>query len=147
MSLKSGVVGRLTLTIPITSLRSEPWIVKLSDVLILLESSFDCYDEEYLERYEIERKEKLLLELEELHKKAILKRINYSPEDDSDKNQWWGASMITSIVNNIHLIIDNVHIRYEDCQTLSVPFNCGIRIQNVTVNTTNSQWVSLIFII
>lgn len=140
LSLKSGVVGRLTLTIPITSLRSEPWIVKLSDVLILLESSFDCYDEEYLERYEIERKEKLLLELEELHKKAILKRINYSPEDDSDKNQWWGASMITSIVNNIHLIIDNVHIRYEDCQTLSVPFNCGIRIQNVTVNTTNSQW-------
>ncbi|CEF67616.1 Vacuolar protein sorting-associated protein 13D [Strongyloides ratti] len=140
LSLKSGVVGKLTLTIPITSLRSEPWIVKLSDVLILLESSFDYYDEEYLERCEIERKEKLLLELEELHKKAILKRINYSSFDDSEKNQWWGASMITSIVNNIHLIIDNVHIRYEDCQTLPVPFNCGIRIQNITVNTANSQW-------
>uniref|UniRef100_A0A0N5BPS6 Ricin B-type lectin domain-containing protein n=1 Tax=Strongyloides papillosus TaxID=174720 RepID=A0A0N5BPS6_STREA len=140
LSLKSGVVGKLTLTIPITSLRSEPWIVKLSDVLILLEPSFNVYEEEYLEKCEMERKEKLLLELEELHKKAILKKINYSTPDDSEQNQWWGASMITSIINNIHLIVDNVHIRYEDDQTLEVPFNSGIRIQNITVNTANSQW-------
>lgn len=36
----------------------------------------------------------------------------------------------------------NVHIRYEDGTTLprGLAFNCGIRIQKMTVQTTNSQW-------
>lgn len=41
------------------------------------------------------------------------------------------------------LILNNVHIRYED--DLSLPnglvFNCGVRIQKMTVQTTNAAGV------
>uniref|UniRef100_A0A1I7WZT6 VPS13 domain-containing protein n=1 Tax=Heterorhabditis bacteriophora TaxID=37862 RepID=A0A1I7WZT6_HETBA len=40
------------------------------------------------------------------------------------------------------LILNNVHIRYEDSLTLpnDLVFSCGARIQKITVQTTNSQW-------
>lgn len=37
ISLRSGVLGKLTLSIPLTRLRSEPWVVTLSDINVVLE--------------------------------------------------------------------------------------------------------------
>lgn len=36
----------------------------------------------------------------------------------------------------------NVHVRYEDGSTLPrrLAFNCGVRIQKMSVQTTNSTW-------
>uniref|UniRef100_A0AC35TVT4 Ricin B-type lectin domain-containing protein n=1 Tax=Rhabditophanes sp. KR3021 TaxID=114890 RepID=A0AC35TVT4_9BILA len=144
VSVKSGVVGKLTLSIPITHLRSESWIVKLSDVLILLHPSDKSkYDAEYYEQRELSVKERLLEELETIHSTALLKKANIVPCQGSDEqNTWWGASMASSIINNIQLIVTNIHIKYEDDVTLpgQVPFNFGIRIQNISVQSTGANW-------
>ncbi len=54
--------------------------------------------------------------------------------------------MVSAIVNNIQLILTNVHIRYEDDTTLpnGAAFAVGLRIHKVLVQTTDSAWVSLV---
>ncbi|VDN20443.1 unnamed protein product [Cylicostephanus goldi] len=86
----------------------------LSDVLIIVgpPTPDRRYDVEAVERVEQQKKEQMLDELE--------KRHTVSKQDD--------------------LILNNVHIRYED--DLSLPnglvFNCGVRIQTMTMQTTNA---------
>lgn len=55
---------------------------------------------------------------------------------NSNYNYWW---------RHFQLILTNVHIRYEDDVTLlnEKSFSCGIRIQNISMQTTNARWVSL----
>ncbi|VDO35323.1 unnamed protein product [Onchocerca flexuosa] len=62
--------------------------------------------------------------------------------DSTSEQSWWGASLVSTIVNNIQLILTNVHIRYEDDMTLpnNTPFACGVRIHNVSMQTTDSHW-------
>lgn len=67
VQVKSGVIGRLTLTIPI-HMRSEPWILKMSDVLLLLGPSTSKYDVEFVEQYEQSRMQNALNDLENYHK-------------------------------------------------------------------------------
>ncbi|VDK63042.1 unnamed protein product [Onchocerca ochengi] len=142
LKIKSGVLGKLTLSVPLTRLRSEPWLIKMSDLLILLEPSTSVrYDIENVEIYEQNRKEQQLEDLEKYHKRQLL---NYwgLPNDSASEQNWWGASLVSAIVNNIQLILTNVHIRYEDDRTLpnNTPFACGVRIHNVSMQTTDSHW-------
>jgi hypothetical protein len=83
-----------------------------------------------------------LEELEQCHLRQLLTKSGASPKEYPNQNQWWGASLVSTVVSNIQLILTNVHIRYEDDKTLptSKPFGFGIRIQNISVQTTNAQW-------
>ena len=68
LQVRSGIIGKLTLSIPITHMRSEPWILKMSDLLILLGPSDGIYDAGDVEGYELNKKEQLLEALENIHK-------------------------------------------------------------------------------
>lgn len=67
VQVKSGLIGRLTLTVPI-HMRSEPWILKMSDVLVLLSPSTSKYDVEFVEQHEQSRRQAMLNDLEQYHK-------------------------------------------------------------------------------
>lgn len=67
--VKSGLLGKLTLSVPLTRLRSEPWVIKMNDLLVLLEPSTSVrYDVENVEINEQAKKEQQLVELENYHK-------------------------------------------------------------------------------
>ncbi|TKR63461.1 hypothetical protein L596_027291 [Steinernema carpocapsae] len=138
-------LGKLTLSVPITHMRSTPWVLKISDLLILLGPSSSKYDVEFVERYEQTKKEQMLDELEKFHRKQLLQALGIPVPEDTTTSQgsWWGASLVSTVVNNIQLILTNVHIRYEDDVSLpnNHPFNCGVRIQKISVQTTNEQWI------
>ncbi|CAD6197785.1 unnamed protein product [Caenorhabditis auriculariae] len=142
LEVRSGLLGRLTLSVPITRLRSEPWTLKLCDVLVIVgpPSADKRYDVEAVEQVEQQRKEQMLGDLEQRHKTALLDLLGIPAQESQDS--WWGASLISTVLNNIQLILNNVHIRYEDDSTLTggVPFNVGIRIQKMTMQTTNAHW-------
>ncbi|CAI4229925.1 unnamed protein product [Auanema sp. JU1783] len=142
LEVKSGVLGKLTLTIPITQIRTKPWTLKLSDVLIVLGPlpTSRKYDVEAVEEVEQQRKEQMLLELEQSHKSSLLQMMGMKKSEN--EYSWWGASLVAAVLHNIQLILDNVHIRYEDNLTLpnSRGFSCGVRIQKVIMETTNSAW-------
>lgn len=63
------MLGKLTLSVPLTRLRSEPWVIKMSDLLVLLEPCASVrYDVENVEIYEQAKKEQQLEDLEKYHK-------------------------------------------------------------------------------
>uniref|UniRef100_A0AC34GSG9 Uncharacterized protein n=1 Tax=Panagrolaimus sp. ES5 TaxID=591445 RepID=A0AC34GSG9_9BILA len=140
--VKSGIIGKLTLSIPITRMRSEPWILKMSDLLVLLGPSDGSFDASDVEGYEQSKKEQLLEALEAHHKTQLSLNMGIPIKDEVTQNQYWGASLVSAVSNNIQLILSNVHIRYEDSTTLpnNIPFNFGIRIQHISIQTTNSLW-------
>uniref|UniRef100_A0AAF5PWJ8 Ricin B-type lectin domain-containing protein n=2 Tax=Wuchereria bancrofti TaxID=6293 RepID=A0AAF5PWJ8_WUCBA len=143
LKVKSGLLGKLTLSVPLTRLRSEPWVIKMSDLLVLLEPSTSVrYDVANVEIYEQAKKEQQLEDLEKYHKRQLLSYWGLPNPDSASEQNWWGASLVSAIVNNIQLVLTNVHIRYEDDITLSnnTPFACGVRIHNVSMQTTDSHW-------
>uniref|UniRef100_A0A1I7VNQ7 Ricin B-type lectin domain-containing protein n=1 Tax=Loa loa TaxID=7209 RepID=A0A1I7VNQ7_LOALO len=143
LKVKSGLLGKLTLSVPLTRLRSEPWVIKMSDLLVLLEPSISVrYDVENIEIYEQAKKEQQLEDLEKYHKRQLLSYWGLPNRDSASEQNWWGASLVSAIVNNIQLVLTNVHIRYEDDMTLpnNAPFACGVRMRNVSMQTTDSHW-------
>jgi vacuolar protein sorting-associated protein 13D len=78
LQVKSGIIGKLTLSIPITRMKSEPWILKMSDLLVLLGPSDGSFDASDVEGYEQSKKEQLLEALEAHHKVWFIKSLqNY----------------------------------------------------------------------
>lgn len=71
LQIKSGIIGKLTLSIPIRQIRSQPWILKMSDLLILLSPCDGNFDASDVEGYEQSKKEQLLEALETHHKVSI----------------------------------------------------------------------------
>ncbi|KAI6181931.1 hypothetical protein M3Y98_00882500 [Aphelenchoides besseyi] len=142
LEVRSGVIGKLTLSVPITHIRSEPWVLKMSDLLVLLGPNQSDDNVEAVEKYEQTRKEQQLEELEAVHKRSLLRSASLEMKVDDSQNGWWGASVVSAVSNNIQLILDNVHIRYEDNVTMpdGSPFHFGFRIQNISIQTTNAQW-------
>lgn len=67
IQVKSGLIGRLTLTIPM-HMRSEPWILKMSDVFVQLGPADSKYDVEFVEKYERLKCEQAFDDLELYHK-------------------------------------------------------------------------------
>lgn len=54
----------------------------------------------------------------------------------------FGTSIVTHIVENIQLKINDVHIRYED--SISVPnyrFACGVTIDSLSAQSCDSNWL------
>ncbi|GMS84156.1 hypothetical protein PENTCL1PPCAC_6331 [Pristionchus entomophagus] len=141
LTVKSGVLGKLTLTVPVTRMRSEAWTLRLSDVLVLLGPESSCkYDAEVEEAGDQTGKQSQLDELEKLHHSELSQAMGLTVPADVD-NSWWGASLLSTVLNNIQLIISNVHIRYEDSTSIcGRSFCAGVRIQNVVVQTTNHRW-------
>lgn len=68
LQVKCGVIGKLTLSIPMHAMRSEPWVLRMNDLLILLGPSSSRYDVEFVEQYEQTRKDQALEALEQHHK-------------------------------------------------------------------------------
>ncbi|GMR36378.1 hypothetical protein PMAYCL1PPCAC_06573 [Pristionchus mayeri] len=141
LTVKSGVLGKLTLTVPVTRVRSEAWTLRLSDVLVLLGPESTCkYDAEVEEAGDQTGKQSQLDELEKLHHSELAQAMGLAVPTEVD-NSWWGASLLSTVLNNIQLIVTNVHIRYEDSTSIcGRSFCAGVRIQNVVVQTTNHRW-------
>ncbi|KAI6238683.1 Ricin B-type lectin domain-containing protein [Aphelenchoides fujianensis] len=142
LEVRAGVIGRLTLQVPLAHLRSEPWVLKMSDLLVLLGPRRSGDGGERAAEHEQRRKEQQLEELEAVHKRALLRTAGLEVRGAEEQGGWWGASVVSAVSNNIQLILDNVHVRYEDESTLpdGTPFAFGFRVQQISVQTTNAQW-------
>ncbi|KAI3414199.1 hypothetical protein GPALN_011656 [Globodera pallida] len=139
VQVKCGVIGSLQLRIPLAHIRSQPWTLRLRDCLALLgppSATSQFHDVQTVDKWQQQRCERWLDELETGHKRKLLEQLGIeSTEDITEQNSWWGASLLSSISNNIQVILENAHIRYE-CPS----YNFGVKIQSLTIQTTNSNW-------
>ncbi|XP_046422194.1 vacuolar protein sorting-associated protein 13A-like isoform X1 [Neodiprion fabricii] len=129
IKIKIGLIGKISLKIPWTGLTSQPVIVSIEDIYIIAVPALgDVYDPEIEKRLIRAAKKKILEDLDEDY--FLGYGITSSLLD----------SLVTSVINNFQITINNVHVRYEDSFTQTIPVACGLCIQSLSVTTTNNKW-------
>nr|XP_049703427.1 intermembrane lipid transfer protein VPS13A isoform X1 [Helicoverpa armigera] len=130
IDVKIGTIGRIGLQIPWSGLYTQPVVVNIEDVLVLVgpaisNSHFDPERERRLTRA---AKRKILQDLEA--ESEVLK----GPQN-------FFEHLFTAIVNNLQIYVRNVHVRYEDSiSSKDGPLACGLCLQSLSIETTNSKW-------
>uniref|UniRef100_A0A8C8S488 Vacuolar protein sorting 13 homolog D n=1 Tax=Pelusios castaneus TaxID=367368 RepID=A0A8C8S488_9SAUR len=132
--VKAGFIGKITLQIPFYRPHVDPWVISISKLhLIGAPEKQENFDEEREKLLERENKKALLLALEEKWKKE---------QQQKGESYWYSvtASVVTRIVENIELKIQDVHLRFEDGITNpSQPFAFGVCIKNVSMHNAVNE--------
>ncbi|CAG8518582.1 8655_t:CDS:10 [Ambispora gerdemannii] len=132
-----GYLGELTLNIPWSNLRNKPVKVFINNVYLLAVPRADTeYDPEEEERRAQQLKE------EKLANSELLQTTNADiSEEDNQKNQSFVTQLVTKIIDNLQISINNIHIRYED--KLSDPdhhFAVGLTLSEFSAVSTDANW-------
>ncbi|XP_077106391.1 intermembrane lipid transfer protein VPS13D isoform X2 [Ranitomeya variabilis] len=132
--VKAGFIGKIRIQIPFYRPHLDPWVISISRLhLVGSPDKQEDFDE---------LREKLL---ECAHKKALLKVLEEkwkSEQEQKGESYWYSvtASIVTRIVDNIELKIQDVHLRFEDGVTYpSRPFAFGVCIKNVSVQNASRE--------
>ncbi|XP_037798990.1 vacuolar protein sorting-associated protein 13A-like isoform X1 [Penaeus monodon] len=129
IEVKKGTIGRISLTIPYSSFFTQPVVINIEDVFVLVTPIVE-YDEER------ER------DLDRARKKQTLSHLFPDPTPvhaSVDTTSLWGL-LYNRIWNNLELHINNVHIRYEDATSCHEPLVIGFCLQSLAADTTNHKW-------
>jgi vacuolar protein sorting-associated protein 13A/C len=113
VAIAYGYLGSLVLNIPWHSLRSQAVTAEISDVYLILQPKKDIpYSEEDEKRRESDLKRRKLQKYEAGKLGTVYKKTEKKKDDDGFMDK-----LLVTIINNIHVTVKNVHIRYEDAVT------------------------------
>ncbi|XP_016135660.1 vacuolar protein sorting-associated protein 13D-like [Sinocyclocheilus grahami] len=132
--VKAGVIGKITLQIPFYRPHSDPWVICMSQLnLIIGPAPPQEYDEVREREAEREQKKQLLKALEDKWKSEC---------EQKGESYWYSvtASVVTRIVENIELKIQGVHLRFEDdFSNPEKPYAFGVCIKNVSAQNCSKE--------
>ncbi|EEH20971.2 hypothetical protein PABG_03202 [Paracoccidioides brasiliensis Pb03] len=139
LNVVEGHLGELTLSIPWSNLRGKPVKVDIQDVFLLAAPKEDAtYDPEE------ERRRQHAIKMEKLESAEILKEQQNTDgmsQEERLKNQSFTQSLTTAIIDNLQVVIKNVHFRYEDSIAApGHPFALGITVKELSAVSTNGEW-------
>ncbi|EQC52983.1 hypothetical protein SJAG_16459 [Schizosaccharomyces japonicus yFS275] len=142
IGVQYGIVRKLDVTIPWSNLRNKPVEIHISGIQALGSSNTTIAKREP----ELEDSN-VLLE----HKRNELEyweasRLSSNSEQNDPKAQSMTESLLTRMVNNIQVTIEDIHIRYEnDGARAKLPkgFAFGICISQFSVVSCNDNWVPI----
>ena len=131
-----GYLGALNLKVNWAALKTQPVVIEISDVYILAGPKTEApYDEE-AERESAHRAKMDRLETHELFKRQA------PVITDDVKQETFMTQLITKIVDNLQIVIKNIHIRYEDKQSNpGHPFAVGLTLAEMSAKSTDAKWV------
>lgn len=134
VQLVYGQLGKLILKIPWKNLYSLPVEADVEDLYLLVApNSAVSYDPIKQKKIESDTKKGELLKLEEARKQELEKNKPKADKSFTEK-------LVAQIINNVQIRIRNVHIRYEDRSTSTIPFAFGITLDSLEVHTTDADW-------
>lgn len=126
--------GQLVLKIPWKNLYSLPVEVDIEDLYLLaVPNAAVEYDADKQAKLDRDTKELKLAKADEARKRELDK-------DKPKGDKTFTEKLAAKIINNVQIRIRNVHIRYEDCSTSTIPFALGISLAALEVHTTNADW-------
>uniref|UniRef100_A0AAG5D0Y8 Vacuolar protein sorting-associated protein 13 n=1 Tax=Anopheles atroparvus TaxID=41427 RepID=A0AAG5D0Y8_ANOAO len=132
-----GHLGKLVLKIPWKNLYSAPVEAIVDKLYILAVPNTDVrYNEEKEQRNAFEAKKLELARIEQAKKNEEEKE---KPVPVADKS--FAEKLTAQIVNNVQIKISDIHIRYEDTTTTGHPFAFGVTLSDLSVHTTDENWV------
>ncbi|GIY87393.1 vacuolar protein sorting-associated protein 13 [Caerostris extrusa] len=128
--VENNYATKISIDIPWTSCTHEPVLVHVEEVLVLAGPTAD-------RKHDPEKDKRL----SRAHKNRRLEDARPpDPEALGDRPRGFMENLATTIVNNVQVSLQNVHIRYEDSVSTNGPLACGLVLQNLTAVTTNSKW-------
>ncbi|KAM3617296.1 uncharacterized protein V6R79_004435 [Siganus canaliculatus] len=134
--VKAGFIGKITLQIPFYRPHSDPWVISMSQLnLIIGPAQLQEYDDDMEKEEERNHKKRLLKALEDKFKSECEQR---------GESYWYTvtASVVARIVENIELKIQDVHLRFEDdFSNPEKPFSFGICINNIAAQNPSKDTV------
>lgn len=131
------LLGKLILKIPWKNLYSLPVEADVEDLYLLVQpNAAVSYSAEKQYKSDLDTKKSELAKVEEA-KKREQEREN---EKDPKANKSFTEKLVAQIINNVQIRIRNVHIRYEDRSTSTIPFAFGITLSGLEVHTTDENW-------
>lgn len=137
IDVKFGYLGELTLLIPWSSLKNKPVKIIIEDVYMLCAPRTP---ESYNVEEQIERELKV-----KLQRLADFELANSSKPDinlDSNRNESFTQSLLTKIVDNLQVTVKNIHMRYEDMNSVFSEGPCafGISLSELSAVSTDESW-------
>ncbi len=123
-TLLSGNIGHLHVTIPWLSFRTQPITITIEDVFLLvkMKEETDVADTTAVlaqdEKRAQEAKQEKLRNAENIDMAAAAGNGAGKGASDEEKQTWLGA-FTSKLVDNVQILIKNIHVRYED--NLSTP--------------------------
>ncbi|XP_028966611.1 vacuolar protein sorting-associated protein 13D [Galendromus occidentalis] len=114
LEIKNGYIGKVLINIPVTRLRSDPWVITIERLYVVLGPvPLDQYNGDLYE--EIAQSAKLS-KLDAFEAEWKSSRLSSQNTYGDSYTSWltYGSSLFTSIVSNLQLKVQDVHIRYED---------------------------------
>ncbi|XP_015594990.1 vacuolar protein sorting-associated protein 13A isoform X2 [Cephus cinctus] len=124
-----GLIGKINLKIPWTGLSTQPTTLSIQDIYIVaVPATSGSYNMEMEKRLIRATKRRILEHLEE--DSFLGPGV---PPDSFDR-------LITSVIKNFQITVNNIHIRYEDRLSNNSPIACGLCIQSLSMATTNNKW-------
>ena len=139
LSMRGGVIGSLSMTVPWHNFINAPLQLRLSDVSIIVQSRTEQkWDEEAEEVRREKAKKKKLAKLE--RQKATKRQQALAKKDSQPKGDTLTSKLTARAIQSIQIYIDNIHIRYEDCRYESMPFSAGITLESATLTSTDETF-------
>ena len=132
INIKAGFVRKLKLKIPMSALKSQPWEVVIQGLYVIIEpNELGKINEEEEIEFERVNKIKKLEKMEENWKEEQKQR-------SSDGS--WTSKLLATILENLQVSIEQVHIRYEERNSANMPYSLGLRIGKLAAHSTNENW-------
>lgn len=134
VQLVYGQLGKLVLKIPWKNLYSLPVEADVEDLYLLIAPNTAVnYNPEKQAKLELETKKAELAKVEEAKKRELEK-------DKPKADKSFTEKLVAQIINNVQIRIRNVHIRYEDRTTSTIPLALGVTLSGLAVHTTDVNW-------
>ncbi|KAF9166895.1 hypothetical protein DFQ26_006563 [Actinomortierella ambigua] len=137
VDVTEGYLGELTLSIPWSNLKNKPVKVYINNVYLLCapkaESDFD--PEEEAARAQALKEERLA------NAELLSTKPAAGMDDEEKKNATFLNQLITKVVDNLQVSINNIHVRYEDkLSNPEHPFSAGLTLSKLSAVSTDGQW-------
>ena len=130
-TLKHGLIGKIDVDIPWSSLGSTPLVIDIDEIVALVSPKSD-------KRWSKEEmQQNILASIQE--SLDNFDALNHPELEISDEPGYF-AKMIEKVIDNLQVNIKKIYIRYEDKLTADKPFCIGVKLFEANVVTCNSQW-------
>ncbi|CAI2385812.1 unnamed protein product [Moneuplotes crassus] len=127
-----GEVGKLQVKVPWRSLSSQPVIVVLESLYLIITPQMKK-EWEIIDFNNYEDKLRKLVTFGE----SIQDKIK---NEKSDDDNGYFSKLSTKILDNIQITVKNIHIRFEDSINASRPYSFGFTLKELSAQTCNQQW-------
>ncbi|CAM9510658.1 unnamed protein product [Pylaiella littoralis] len=146
LALRHGILGRLEIQIPWSTINKDPILIAVERVFLVVEPKFE-WDAGAVKRRERAVKHAKLTAAE-LFRTSPLDESPSGSTEGPPKSRW-GAGLqkwvtdrlVTRIVDSLQIHVREVHVRYEDrISNPAAPFYVGATIESLQVESTDEGW-------